>query len=65
MDGEFKIENRDLSLMFRGSSNQRVTDIKETCRKGSIALKYPDEKISHMASKKKAPRQYAAAEELF
>lgn len=51
--------------MFRGSSNQRVTDIKETCRKGSIALKYPDEKISHMASKKKAPRQYAAAEELF
>lgn len=50
VDGEFKIENRDRSLMFRGSSNQRVIDIKETCRKGSIALKYPDEKISHMAS---------------
>lgn len=50
VDGEFKIENRDLSLMFRGSSNQRVIDIKETCRKGSIALKYPDEKISHIVS---------------
>ena len=30
MDGKYKEELRDLSLKFRGSSNQRIIDVKKT-----------------------------------
>ena len=30
VDGKFEIDKKDLTLMYRGSSNQRVIDIKET-----------------------------------
>lgn len=30
VDGEFQIENRDVTLMWKGSSNQRVIDVKKT-----------------------------------
>ena len=30
VDGKFEIDEKDLTLMYRGSSNQRVIDIKET-----------------------------------
>ena len=36
VDGEFKIEKKDISLKFRGSSNQRLIDIKKTRENGKI-----------------------------
>ena len=36
VDGEFREEKKDLSCPFRGSSNQRVVDVKKTLKKGSI-----------------------------
>lgn len=38
VDGEFQIENKDISLRFRGSSNQRVIDVPATLERGSIIL---------------------------
>ncbi len=36
VDGKFVEEKRDLMLQFRGSSNQRLIDVKETGRRGAI-----------------------------
>ncbi len=36
VDGEFVEEKKDLSLRFRGSSNQRVIDIKKTLAAGEV-----------------------------
>ncbi len=38
VDGQFKEELKDLRLKYRGSSNQRVIDLKETIRTGDIIL---------------------------
>ena len=38
VDGRFVEELKDLRLKYRGSSNQRVIDIKETLRTGDITL---------------------------
>lgn len=38
IDGRFEIDKRDLSLKFKGSSNQRVIDVKETLTEGKIIL---------------------------
>lgn len=38
VDGEFQIEKRDLSLAFRGSSNQRIIDIPMTIENNKIVL---------------------------
>ena len=38
VDGEFKIDLRDISLAFRGSSNQRVIDVQKTLKSGNIVL---------------------------
>lgn len=37
IDGEFELDKRDLNLLLRGSSNQRIIDLKAT-DKGSIVL---------------------------
>ena len=43
VDGEFELDKRDLMLRFRGSSNQRVIDVKATLEAGEIVLsKYND-----------------------
>ena len=38
VDGEFKSELKNISLKFRGSSNQRVIDVKKTLKEGRIVL---------------------------
>lgn len=38
VDGRFILEERDLSLLFRGSRNQRLIDIPKTLENGSIVL---------------------------
>ena len=38
VDGPFKIDKTDLSLPFRGSSNQRIIDMKRTRESGKIIL---------------------------
>ncbi len=38
VDGEFHQDRRDLTLRFRGSSNQRVIDIPKTMENGNVTL---------------------------
>ena len=38
VDGRFILEQRNLNLLFRGSSNQRLIDIKKTLACGEIVL---------------------------
>ena len=38
VDGEFKIEKKNIKLLYRGSENQRILDMKETMKTGSIVL---------------------------
>lgn len=40
VDGEFKIELKDQSLKFRGSSNQRIIDVQESMKMGKIKTLY-------------------------
>ncbi|MBQ8698485.1 MAG: radical SAM protein, partial [Schwartzia sp.] len=42
VDGPFVLAERDLTLRFRGSRNQRVIDMKATRECGEIVLKYRD-----------------------
>lgn len=36
IDGRFEIEDRDISLKYRGSKNQRVIDVKKSLNKGVV-----------------------------
>lgn len=36
VDGEFVLEKKDITLQFRGSSNQRVIDVQKTLQEGKI-----------------------------
>lgn len=38
VDGEFVLDKNDFRLRFRGSSNQRIIDVKATLRAGNIVL---------------------------
>ena len=38
IDGRFVLEQRDLSLLFRGSRNQRVIDMNQTRESGELTL---------------------------
>ena len=46
VDGPFVIERKDLSLRFRGSSNQRLIDLNQTRNKGTLTL-LPDRDRHH------------------
>ncbi len=38
IDGKFDIAQKDLSLSFRGSRNQRIIDVKQSLEQGTIVL---------------------------
>ena len=38
VDGEFVKAKKDLTLKFRGSSNQRIIDVKNTIKSGTISI---------------------------
>ncbi len=38
VDGEFVLEKKDISLQFRGSSNQRIIDVKKSLKSGETVL---------------------------
>lgn len=38
VDGEFECDKKDASLHWKGSSNQRVIDVKETLKSGNVVL---------------------------
>ena len=38
VDGEFKIEEKDISLKFKGSANQRIIDVKNSLLSGEMVL---------------------------
>ena len=40
VDGPFVQELKDISLIFRGSANQRIIDVKESLRRGKACLLY-------------------------
>jgi anaerobic ribonucleoside-triphosphate reductase activating protein len=47
VDGKFMEELKDISLLFRGSSNQRLIDLKTTLNNNNIVL-WKDEHVSMM-----------------
>ncbi len=38
VDGKFILEEKDISLKFRGSANQRVVDIKKSLQNNKVTL---------------------------
>ena len=38
VDGKFILEQRDVSLKWKGSANQRVIDVKKSLETGSVVL---------------------------
>lgn len=43
VDGEFHLAEKNISLRFRGSSNQRIIDVQESLKEGRVILsKYMD-----------------------
>lgn len=40
VDGRFEIENKSLACKFRGSTNQRVIDVKKSLEKGEVVKIY-------------------------
>ena len=56
VDGKFILEERDLSLLFRGSRNQRLIDVKKTLKEDKIVL-FDEEKYLEV-NKFSKPKSY-------
>ena len=54
VDGKFILEQRDLSILFRGSRNQRLIDVKKTLSSGNITL-FDEVEYNESESYKKVP----------
>ena len=50
VDGRFILAKCDLTLRFRGSSNQRIIDVKESKKQNKVVLYYQDDEISTMGT---------------
>ena len=46
VDGRFMLEKKSYSALFRGSTNQRLIDVKRSLEEGSVILKQDSEAIS-------------------
>ena len=40
IDGRFELDKRDISLKYRGSSNQRVIDVKESLKVNKVVINF-------------------------
>ena len=50
VDGEFVLEKKDLTLLFKGSSNQRTIDVQKSLKTGEIIFWNPgDTSMSRLA----------------
>ena len=38
VDGKFELDKKDITLLFRGSSNQRVIDVKKSLKENKVVL---------------------------
>ena len=53
VDGRFVLAERDLSILFRGSRNQRLIDVPKTLETGIIHLFDEDKYLENIESIKK------------
>ena len=53
VDGQFELTLRDENLLFRGSSNQRLIDVKKTLEKGKAVMYEPMNLLSPLLMKYK------------
>ena len=45
VDGEFMIDKKNITLLFKGSSNQRTIDVQKSLQSGSIVLWNPENAV--------------------
>lgn len=46
VDGEFKEEEKDITLLFKGSRNQRTIDVQASLKAHDVVLWNPDSMLS-------------------
>lgn len=58
VDGRFILEKKSYSALFRGSTNQRLIDVKKSLEEGTVILKQEEEEVSFSFISRKKPGLY-------